>query len=64
MMGDPKHSMNFYLKQAHKNLEINDEDFELVATHSKETLIESEVENKDIETLMEKVDSLKPQIVS
>lgn len=64
MMGDPKHSMNFYLKQAHKNLEINDEDFELAATHSKETLIESEVENKDIETFMEKADSLKPQIVS
>lgn len=56
--------MNFNLKQVHKNLEINDEDFELVATHSKETLIESEVENKDIEILMEKSDSLKPQIVS
>lgn len=63
-MGGLKHSMNFDLKHVHKNLEINDEDFELVATHSKETLIESEVENKDIEILMEKSDSLKPQIVS
>ena len=26
-MGGLKHSMNFDLKQAHKNLEINDEDF-------------------------------------
>lgn len=63
-MGGLKHSMNFDLKHVHKNLEINDEDFELVATHSKETLIKFEVENKDIETLMERLTALKPQIVS
>lgn len=63
IMGGPVNYSGRDLRQAHRKLNITEEDFELAADLLEETLEEADVTDEDIETIMKVIRSTKPDIV-
>jgi hemoglobin len=63
LLGGPVNYSGRDLRQAHRRLNITEEDFDLVAELLEETLEESNVEYEDIEAIMSIIVSTKPDII-
>jgi hemoglobin len=63
LLGGPVNYSGRDLRQAHRRLNITEEDFNLVAELLEETLEECNVEYDDIEAIMRIIVSTKPDII-